>query len=119
MQGLTCFCIEVIPNTFKAVTSSIFEVTQFTCLFKSVNRSNVDLRSLKPIKICFSFCFTTLVQQHKFLKDDINSMVLLSSLIFFSLNVEERSHWKKLSAIKTYFLKGFIRFLFLDIFPLD
>ena len=44
-------------------------------------------------------------------------MILLSSLIFFSLNVEEWSHWKKLLAIKIYFLKGFIRFLFLAIFP--
>ena len=100
MQGLTCFCIEVIPNPLKAVTSSTFEVIQFTWLFKSVNRSNVDLRSLKP----------TQVQQHKFLKDAIDKMILLSSLIFFSLNVEEWSHWKKLLAIKIYFLKGFIRF---------
>ena len=30
MQGFTRFCIEVIPNPFKAVTSSAFEVTQST-----------------------------------------------------------------------------------------
>ena len=63
------------------------------------------------------FSFTTQVQQHKFLKDDIDKIILLSSLIFFSLNVEECSHWKKILSIKIYFLKGFIRFLFLAIFP--
>ena len=61
------------------------------------------------------FSFTTQVQQHKFLKDDIDKIILLSSLIFFSLNVEEGSHWKKLLAIKIYFLKGFVRFLFLAV----
>ena len=34
----------------------------------------------------------------------------------FSFNVEECSHWKKLLAIKVYFLKGFIRLFSLNIF---